>query len=222
MGIMTDFARPDGVASRGLSGDGGPRPAGDRRHPGMVGPQRPDLRRRRPLRARRLQRAGARSLQGPADHVARRGQSPDDRPRFPRCDAPGFARCRAAPAGAQRQGRGDGLLHGRGADDRRRGACARDRRRGVLLRHPAQGIRRPGQDPRAVPRPFRQPGRLVHPGRWSTISKRPRRPLGSSTRSTATTPPTPFSTSAAPPTTSPPRTWPGTACRRSSKRSSRT
>ena len=65
MGMMTEFARPDGVATKGYLARAGHGRPGHRRDPGMVGTQRPDLRRRRPLRPRRLQRAGTRSVQGP-------------------------------------------------------------------------------------------------------------------------------------------------------------
>ncbi len=198
---------------QGLSGDGGARAPGRRRDSGMVGSQRPDLRRRRPVRPLRLQRAGARSLPGPRYHDTGRGQSSDGRSRLPRCDAPGSARCRASFEGTERQGRGHGLLHGRRPDHRRRGAYPRGHRGGVLLRHPAQGFCRPGQDPRAVPGAFRQPGRLVHAGRGRRSRTDAEAQPASATRSIATTPPMLLPTSAAPPTTSPAPIRPGTGCR---------
>ena len=58
-----------------------------------------------------------------------------------------------------------GYCMGGALDHRCRRACPGIRRRRVLLRDPAQGVRRPGQDPCAAAGPFRQQGRLVHTGR---------------------------------------------------------
>src|SRR6202022_3784487 len=50
----------------------------------------------------------------------------------------------------ERQSGGDGILHGRRPNDRGGGTCPRGRRRRLFLRHPAQGVRRPGPDGGAV------------------------------------------------------------------------
>ncbi len=82
-------------------------------------------------------------------------------------------------AGSRRQGRRDGLLHGRRAHHRGLRPHRRHLLRRALLRHPAGPARRPGQDQGAAAGPLRQPGRLVHAGRrrWPREDDEGRRPV---------------------------------------------
>ena len=98
MGAMIEFARPDGGKTKGYLATAG------QGRPGIVVIQEWwGLNDQICGVADRFARAGYNALapdlyKGRADRRARRGQPSDDRPRFPRRDAPGFARRGAASA----------------------------------------------------------------------------------------------------------------------------
>ena len=130
----------------------------------MVGPQRSDQGNGRPLRRSRFHRAGARSLPGPGDAGARRGQPHDGRAGLGRGDRGRNPRRVPEAQGKLRQGRRDGVLPGRRAHRHCLRENPRMRRRHLILRHSAQGAGRPGQHRGAVPGPFRERRLVVHAG----------------------------------------------------------
>ena len=97
MGAMIEFARPDGGKTKGYLATAG------QGRPGIVVIQEWwGLNDQICGVADRFARAGYNALapdlyKGRLTAVARRGQPPDERPRFPRRDAPGSARRGAAP-----------------------------------------------------------------------------------------------------------------------------
>src|SRR5579875_3016807 len=133
MGVMTEFARPDGVATRGylaMAGHG---------CPGVVV----------------IQEWWGLNDQicGVADRFARAGYN---------ALAPDLYRGRLTTSPDEANHLMSGLDFAdathqdlRGADHRRRRPCSRGYRRGVLLWHPAQRLCRSGQDPGAAPGAFR-------------------------------------------------------------------
>jgi hypothetical protein len=98
MGHMIEFKRPDGSACAGYLASAG------QGRPGVVviqewwglNDQICGIADR--FAARRLQRPGARPVQGPRHAGAGRGQPPDERPGFSRRHAPGHSRRRGPPA----------------------------------------------------------------------------------------------------------------------------
>ena len=98
MGKTVEFQRPDGQGVQGYLAEpaAAGRCAGPGGDPGVVGPERPDPRRGRPLRRGRLRGAGARPVPRQVDRRGGRGRAPDDGPEFRRRRRAGRARRRAA------------------------------------------------------------------------------------------------------------------------------